>query len=107
MIHAIRNSDGSIQSLSRVPQPGSETLDEYSSEVQKFFYADSAGPAFNAADADFVRVIEDLIDTLIMKNLIRHSDITDAAQRKLLLRKGLRNRMQGALNLLDDDDKLL
>lgn len=107
MIHAIRSSDGRIQSLSRVPQPGSEALDEYSPEVQHFFYSDSTGPAFNEADADFVRVIEDLIDTLIMKNLIRHTDLPDAAQRKLLLRKGLRNRMQGALNLLDDDEKIL
>jgi hypothetical protein len=106
MIHAIRNANGSIQSLFREPQPGSETLDEYSAEVQQFFYAGSTGPAFNAADADFVRVIEDLIDTLIMKNLIRHTDLPDAAQRKLLLRKGLRNRMQGALNLLDDNDKI-
>ncbi|MDO8248386.1 MAG: hypothetical protein Q7T78_01525 [Rhodoferax sp.] len=82
-------------------------LDEHNPEVQQFLTSSVATPAFNAADADFVRVIEDLIDTLIMKNVIRHTDLPAAAQRKLMLRKGLRNRIQGALNLLGDDERIL
>jgi hypothetical protein len=42
-----------------------------------------------------------------MKNVIRHTDLPDAAQRKLMIRKGLRNRMQGALDLLGRDEKIL
>ncbi len=82
-------------------------LDDHNPEVLRFFTFGAAEPAFNEADADFVRVIEDLIDTLIMKNVIRHTDLPEAAQRKLMLRKGLRNRMQGALNLLGDDERIL
>jgi hypothetical protein len=82
-------------------------LDEHHPDVQRFFNASAAEPAFDAADAEFVRVIEDLIDTLIMKNVIRHTDLPDAAQRKLMLRKGLRNRMQGALDLLGGDERIL
>jgi hypothetical protein len=63
--------------------------------------------ACNAADADFVRVLEDLIDTLILKNVIQHTDLPPAAQRKILMRKGLRNRLHGALNLLGGDDRIL
>jgi hypothetical protein len=107
MFHVIRNADGNIQSLSRLEQPEGEMLDEQNPEVLQFFNPSEAGPAFNAADADFVRVIEDLIDTLIMKNVIRHTDLPAAAQRKLMLRKGLRNRMHGALNLLEDDERIL
>lgn len=107
MFHVIRNADGTIQSLSRQQQPGGEMLDKHNPEVQQFLTSSVAAPAFNAADADFVRVIEDLIDTLIMKNVIRHTDLPAAAQRKLMLRKGLRNRMQGALNLLGDDERIL
>jgi hypothetical protein len=107
MFHAIRNADGTIRSLSREPQAGSETLDERSSDVQQFLKSGPDEPSFDAADADFVRVIEDLIDTLILKNVIRHTDLPAAAQRKLMLRKGLRNRMQGALNLLGDDNGLV
>jgi len=82
-------------------------MDEHNPEIQQFFNAGRAEPAFGAADADFVRVIEDLIDTLIMKNVIRHTDLPDAAQRKLMLRKGLRNRMHGALDLLGGDEQIL
>lgn len=107
MFHVIRNADGTIQSVSRQRQPGSEMLDGNNPEVHQFFNSSATEPAFDAADADFVRVIEDLIDTLIMKNVIRHTDLPDAAQRKLMLRKGLRNRMQGALDLLGGDERIL
>ena len=107
MFHVIRNADGTIQSLSRQAQPNSEVLDEHSPEVLQFFTFGAAAPAFNEADADFVRVIEDLIDTLIANNVIRHTDLPAAAQRKLMQRKGLRNRMTGALNLFGDDERVL
>ncbi|MBK6592209.1 MAG: hypothetical protein IPG23_05405 [Burkholderiales bacterium] len=74
--------------------------------MQRFF-KDTKGPEFDDADADFVRVLEDLIDTLILKNVLHHTDLPAAAQKKLLLRKGLRSRIQGALNLLDRDDRIL
>jgi hypothetical protein len=106
MFHVTRNADGTIQSVSSQFQPGSEPLSAQHPEIQLFFNASAVKPAFNAADAELVRVIEDLIDTLIMKNVIRHTDLPDAAQQKLMMRKGLRNRMQGALDLLGSDDVL-
>jgi hypothetical protein len=107
MFHVSRNADGSIQSLSRQPQPGSETLEENHPDVQQFFKATASEPAFDAVDAGFVRVLEDLIDTLILKNVIHQTDLPVAAQKKLMVRKGLRNRIHGALNLLGNDDRLL
>ncbi len=107
MFHVFRNSEGAIRSVSREPQPGSETLDENNAEVQRFFQNTSAGPGFDAADADFVRVLEDLIDTLILKNIIHQTDLPLAAQKKLMARKGMRNRIHGALNLLGRDDRIL
>nr|WP_295772139.1 hypothetical protein [Rhodoferax sp.] len=104
MFHVSRNADGSIQSVSRQPQPGSETLEENHPDIQQFFKAE---PAFDAVDAGFVRVLEDLIDTLILKNVIHQTDLPVAAQKKLMVRKGLRNRIHGALNLLGNDDRLL
>ncbi len=47
------------------------------------------------------------------KNVIRHTDLLAAAQQKLVKRKGMRNRVQGALNLLgfvdyrDSEEKTL
>ena len=107
MFHVLRNSDGSIASLARTERPGGELLVDDHPDIQRFLGSVGKSSGFNEADADFVRVLEDLIDTLIMKNVIRHTDLPDAAQRKLMQRKGLRNRMQGALNLLDCDDRIL
>jgi hypothetical protein len=107
MFHVVRNAQGAIQSVSLEPQTGSEMLDESHPDVAAFFKTNPTEPAFNAADADFVRVLEDLIDTLILKNVIQHTDLPPAAQRKILMRKGLRNRLHGALNLLGGDDRIL
>lgn len=107
MFHVFRDANGAIQSVSRQPQLGSEALDENHPEIQFFFKSTTIAPAFDAADAGFVRVLEDLIDTLILKNVIHHTDLPVAAQKKLMVRKGLRNRIQGALNLLGSDERIL
>jgi hypothetical protein len=107
MFHVSRNADGSIHSVSRQPQPGGEALEETHPEIQHFFKAAAGEPAFDTVDAGFVRVLEDLIDTLILKNVIHQTDLPVAAQKKLMVRKGLRNRIHGALNLLGNDDRLL
>ena len=106
MFHVSRGIDRAIQSVSKQMTAGCETLEENDPEIQRFF-KDTKGPEFDDADADFVRVLEDLIDTLILKNVLHHTDLPAAAQKKLLLRKGLRSRIQGALNLLDRDDRIL
>ncbi|MDR3368702.1 hypothetical protein [Rhodoferax sp.] len=107
MFHVLRSPDGSIQQVSKVPLPSSEPIEESDPELHTFWAGASSQPLFGAADAEFVRVIEDLIDVLITKNLIMHTDLPDAAQRKLTFRKGLRNRVLGALDLLDSDDRVL
>ena len=107
MFHVVRNPDGSIQSLSKQPQLGSEMMDDNNPEIQQFFNTGSANPTFNETDAEFVRVMEDLSDALNMKNVIRHTDLPVAAQQKMTARKGLRSRLQGALNLLEDDDQII
>jgi hypothetical protein len=107
MYHVIKSADGTIQAVAKQAQPGSVLMDENDPELVNFFSGGVIQPGFDAADAEFVRVLEDLIDTLIMKNVIRHTDLPAAAQRKLVIRKGLRNRMQGALNLLGGDGQVI
>jgi hypothetical protein len=58
------------------------------------------------SDQSLVRVLEDLIDTLIGKNLIQFTDLPDPAQAKLLERRTLRHSVN-ALNLIEDDDQKL
>jgi hypothetical protein len=107
MFYVTRDSQGNIETVSKQSGAGSEALDDQHPDLAKFWGVSSTGPSFDTADAEFVRVLEDLIDTLISNNVIRHTDLPAAAQRKLVVRKGLRNRMQGALNLLDGDERIL
>ena len=60
-----------------------------------------AADSFGGLDADFIRVVEDLIDVLITKGVIRITDLPTGAQRKITARKDLRGRLRGALDLLD------
>jgi hypothetical protein len=56
--------------------------------------------SFARLDADFVRVIEDVIDTLIARNVITITDLPDQAQAKLFARKSFRERTgRNALDL--------
>ncbi|WP_295646045.1 hypothetical protein [uncultured Methylibium sp.] len=60
---------------------------------------------FNKLDADFVRVIEDLIDVLIARQVIRITDLPAQAQEKLFARKSFRDRRPAqALRLYGGDD---
>ena len=59
---------------------------------------------FSQLDADFVRVLEDLIDTLIANGTLRLTDLPPRAQLKLTQRKQQRRRLAEHLDLLDDED---
>ena len=107
MYYVIRNAEGAIDTVSRHALAGSQPVDEGDAELARFWERAAVRPEFNDADADFVRVLEDLIDTLIMHNVIRHTDLPAAAQKKLALRKGLRTRLHGSLNLLEGDHGVL
>ena len=99
-----RTALGEIDSLHREPLPGaSEFLDNDHAEVQRFVGNTGVPEGFNQLDADFVRVLEDLIDTLIVKNLIAISDLPESAQAKVYARKSYRDRMDGkALRLFSN-----
>jgi len=57
---------------------------------------------FVSLDTSFVRVLEDLIETLIDRGVIRLTDLPVSAQKKLSERRGLRRRLNEDLNLLDE-----
>jgi len=62
---------------------------------------------FSDIDVAFIRVLEDLIETLIEKGVVRMTDLPAAAQQKINERKGLRRRLNTDLNLLDDHETLI
>lgn len=55
-------------------------------------------------DLEFVRVLEDLIDTLLANGTIRLTDLPDNAIKKLGERKTARSRLRETLDLINDND---
>lgn len=90
--------------------PASEWVDIGSAELRGFINnlgGDSLPDALgklHESDQSMIRVVEDLVDTLISQNLIHFTDLPDAAQAKLLQRRSLRQSVN-ALNLFRDDDQ--
>jgi hypothetical protein len=103
-----RNAEGTIASLHRDDAGSAEFLPDDHPDVRAFV---GVGPAardagFATLDADFIRVLEDVIDTLISRNVINITDLPQEAQTKLFGRKGYRERAsKDALKLFGDDNK--
>jgi hypothetical protein len=110
MPYVQRNAEGLIESLHRssAPTGPGEFLPDGHPEIQAFV-GGGAVPEFGQLDADFVRVIEDVIDTLIVKHVINITDLPEQAQAKLFARKTFRERVsRSSLQLFqptgNDDD---
>ena len=101
-----RDASGLIDSLHRqASAEASEFLADDDAQVQAFMGRPGAPAeeAFGRLDADFVRVIEDVIDTLIVKNVINITDLPGEAQAKLFARKSFRERVvKNSLRLFND-----
>ena len=104
MPYVRRNAEGRIESLHRSADQTTEFLADSHADVQAFVGA--APPAdFERLDADFVRVIEDVIDTLIVKHVLNITDLPEQAQAKLFARKSFRERVsKSSLQLFEPTD---
>ena len=106
MPYVRRNADGRLESLHRSATESAEFLPDDHPDVQAFVgHAPGASEDFSRLDADFVRVIEDVIDTLIVKNVLNITDLPEQAQAKLFARKSFRERVsKSSLRLFEPTD---
>lgn len=68
---------------------------------------DSSKKELSALDADFIRVLEDLIEALLANGTLRLTDLPPRALEKLSQRKRVRQRVRNSLDLIDDGEELL
>lgn len=109
MPYVRRAPDGTITSVHREPgADAAEFLHDGAPELSAFLGLATEGETnerFARLDADFVRVLEDVIDALINRNLINITDLPAEAQAKLFSRKSFRERRSSqALRLFGDAD---
>ena len=106
MPFVIRNADGDIVAVSHnKSEEFTEKVDADSEELHMFL-AEVGGEktVMTETDLDFVRVVEDLVETLVQKHYIAITDLPLKAQEKMRNRKTLRGKMHSPLELLPDDD---
>ena len=87
----LRKADGSPLSLYREPQPGADWVAADHPDVLSFMDGDLSS-GFARLDASLIRVVEDLVDVLISRELIRITDLPLEAQEKLFSRKSFREK---------------
>jgi len=129
MLYAKRNPQGRIVGLTETAEPGAEAVDMKDREVLDFLSINDSSFSpeefLERSDAATVRIIEDIIEILIAKNIIMFTDFPQASQKKLLSRKLARSYMQSEISeaelsqdseprapgqsriLLEDDETLL
>ncbi|GAA0788409.1 hypothetical protein [Marinobacterium sediminicola] len=95
MLYALRDKDGKITALTDRAIPDAQPANPSDPEVMAFLSLDGENFAANdfldESDLSTIRILEDLIDTLIDRQIIRFTDLPAAAQRKLLSRKVARS----------------
>ncbi len=102
-----RDAQGQICEVSLTPQDGHilSTLED-TPDLELFLQQlDDAQGKISGTDMPLVRVLEDLIDLLIDREVIRFTDLPEAAQSKLMDRRRLRAALKPGLDLLDDGEK--
>jgi hypothetical protein len=98
MPYVHRSSNGEIDSLHRSPAlDASEFIDGTDPDLQRFLSEQASPSGFGRLDADFVRVLEDLIDALLHNGTLRITDLPVAVQAKLVVRKDWRDRSSGLI----------
>ena len=107
MVWVKRGDSGAVVSVSLEPDAQHpDRADPSDVGVQGFVQALAGSDTLAGSDLRLVRVIEDLIDLLIERDLIRFTDLPDAAQEKLMRRRSMRA-SRSSLDLISGNDEVI
>jgi hypothetical protein len=111
MPYVVRDPSGQISEVHNAANNRAhEELESQDPDLQRFL--SKAGGhevqgALGDSDLGLVRVLEDLIATLIDKRIIALTDLPEAAQKKLAHRYSLRSRLADLQGIVGDQDEIL
>jgi hypothetical protein len=106
MLYAERDDKGIITAISNHPStPDQEQVTE--AELIQFFSESGDSGSYETLlsllDTRVIRVLDDLIDLLVKKNVIMFTELPDEARQKIGERKKIRRRLQDNNQLMVDD----
>jgi len=107
MLYAERDANGVIVAIRKITGGSAREKERLScTELAEFLSGSEAMLPFEnlltQLDTGAIRILDDLIDLLVQKNLIIFSDLPEEARQKLYERKRVRQKMQGQ-QLIEDD----
>lgn len=107
MFYVERAEDGRIIALHGSPNPSAvEQKSMMDEEVLRFLSKSGTDDALKqllaVTDIGTIRILEDIIDLLIRKNIINFTELPEQAQRRIRDRKQLREKMVTQDLLVDD-----
>jgi hypothetical protein len=108
MLYIERGDDGKISGLYSNPQPNaSEEKINIDQEVLDFLEQNTGQESWQTllsiSDLPFIRLLEDLVDLLIRKNIIIFTELPEKAQQKILERRRIREKYSVQNDLVVDD----
>jgi len=114
MPYVIRDADGKIVQVFEQPVSGeSEQISTDSEDYRRYVDEHAAHSAeelrrqLAASDVGMTRLVEDLIDVLIGKGVIKFTDLPPAAGGRYLERQSTRQRLQTYTNLIVDENDII
>ncbi len=107
MLYVKRDDAGNIIGLHNKPEPGTdEQKSLMDDEILKFLDNsvdnDPWVQLLSLSDISIIRVLEDLIDLLIRKNIILFTELPEGAQMKIRERKKIRDKISPETLMVDD-----
>lgn len=106
MIYVKRDETGRVIAVSQEAMEGFEQTDESAASEINEVLASATDSLFQNSDLEFIRVLDDVIDILIAKNLLLFTELPEAVQEKYTQRTQMRERRRESLNLLEDEEIL-
>lgn len=110
MPYVTRDTSGRISGVFDLPEAGaSEQVQPDNPDLTRFLVEhgmaspDIAREVLAESDMKMIRLVDDLIDLLIDKNVIRFTDLPPAAGEKYMQRQVARKRLQTNLVVGEDD----
>lgn len=112
MAYIRRDPEGKIIGVFDTPQDDAiEFLSPNAPELLNFLGqtddANAARSLLSSSDQALIRVLEDLVNTLIDKGVILFTDLPPAAREKLANREKFRDHLSSLEDLMNDDPGLL
>lgn len=106
MLYAERDENGKVTAVRTSPSnPDQEQITD--KELVNFFTESGNAASYQTLlallDTRIIRVLDDLIDVLVEKNVIRFTDLPVDAQKKIGERKKIRKKMQSETSLMVDN----